>query len=140
MRRPTTHFVRVLSRLMSKNILKALNYIQYKLLIVTQEQYHTTKVIGHSVKSLQDVPMRRPATYFFNSFKQNYFSKSPQNIESWTIKAGFIYLYIISRNIVIAHSLKSLKDVPMTRPATHFVRVLSRLMSKNILKALNYIQ
>ena len=63
MRRPATHFVRVLSRLMSKNILKALNYIQYKLLIVTQEQYHTTKVIGHSVKSLQDVPMRRPATY-----------------------------------------------------------------------------
>ena len=51
------HFVKVLSRLMFKNILKALNYIQYKLLIVTQEQYHTTKVIGHSVKSLQDVPM-----------------------------------------------------------------------------------
>ena len=56
MRRPATHFVRVLNKLMSKNILKALNYIQYKLLIVTQEQYHTTKVISHSVKSLQDVP------------------------------------------------------------------------------------
>ena len=64
MRRPATHFVRVSNKLMSKNILKALNYIQYKLLIVTQEQYHTTKVIGISVKSLQDVPMRRPATYF----------------------------------------------------------------------------
>ena len=63
MRRPATHFVRVLNKLMSKNILKALNYIQYKLLIVTQEQYHTTKVISFSVKSLQDVPMRRPATY-----------------------------------------------------------------------------
>ena len=89
MRCPATHFVRVLNKLTSKNILKALNYIQYKLLIVTQEQYHTTKVIGHSVKSLQDVPMRRPATYFFNSFKQNYFSKSPKNIESYTMQAIF---------------------------------------------------
>ena len=52
MRRPATHFVRVLSRLVSKNILKALNYIQYKLLFVTQEQYHTTKVIGHAVTNM----------------------------------------------------------------------------------------
>ena len=52
------------------------------------------------------------------------------------MQAIFCYWDAISRNIVIAHSLKSLKDVPMRRPDTHFVRVLSRLMSKNILKAL----
>ena len=43
----------------------------------------------------------------------------------------------ISRNKVIAHSFKILEDVSMRRPATHFV---NKLMSKNILKALNYIQ
>ena len=92
------------------------------------------------LKKFRGRPNETSYYIFCNSFNQIDVPKSPQNIESWTMKAGFIYLYIISRNIVIAHSLKSLKDVPMRRPATHFVRVLNKLMSKNILKALNYIQ
>ena len=43
---------------------KTLNYIQYRLLCVTQETYRATKVIAESWKSPRDVHIRRPAIYF----------------------------------------------------------------------------
>ena len=60
MRRPTTYFVTVLIRLTSPNLPKALNHRQGRLAFVTREQYHAIKVIGHSLKSPEDVDMRRP--------------------------------------------------------------------------------
>ena len=64
MRRTATYFVTVLSRLMSTNLPKTLNYIQYRLLCVTQATYRAIKVIDDSLKISKDVLMRRPATYF----------------------------------------------------------------------------
>ena len=64
MRRPATYFVTVLNRLMSTNLPKTLNYIQYRLLCVTQATYRAIKVIDESWKIPKDVLMRRPATYF----------------------------------------------------------------------------
>ena len=36
---------------------KTLNYIQFRLLFVTGMQYQAIKVIGQSLKNLEDVPM-----------------------------------------------------------------------------------
>ena len=40
------------------------------MLFVTGVQYHPVKVIDESLKSSEDVPMRRPATYFVTVFKR----------------------------------------------------------------------
>ena len=64
MRRPTTYFVTVLIRLTSLSLPKTMNHRQCRLIFVTGVQYHAIKVIGHSLKSPEDVPMRRPASYF----------------------------------------------------------------------------
>ena len=64
MRRPAQYFVTVLNRLTSTNLPKTLNYIQYRLLCVTQATYRAIKVINDSWKIPKDVLMRRPATYF----------------------------------------------------------------------------
>ena len=65
MRRPATYFVTVFKRLTSQNLPKTLNISQYIMIFVTWVQYHPIKVIDESLKSSEDVPMRRPATYFF---------------------------------------------------------------------------
>ena len=60
MRRPTTYFVTVLIRLTSLSLTKTMNHRQCRLIFVTGVQYHAIKVIGHSLKSPEDVDMRRP--------------------------------------------------------------------------------
>ena len=64
MRRPATYFATVLNWLASTNLSKTLNYIQYKVLFVTQVSYHAIRVINEPWKSTKDVLMRRPATHF----------------------------------------------------------------------------
>ena len=62
--RTSNIFGKILNRLMSTYLPYTLNYIQYRLLCVTQATYREIKVIAKSWKSPKDVLMRRPATYF----------------------------------------------------------------------------
>ena len=70
MRRPATYFVTVFKRLTSPKLPKTLNFSQYIMLFVIGVQYHPIKVIDESLKSPEDVPMGRPATYFVTVFKR----------------------------------------------------------------------
>ena len=56
------------------------------------------------------------------------------------MQAGFCHWGAISRNIAIAHSLKSSEDAPMRRPTTYFVTVLIRLTSLSLPKTMNHRQ
>ena len=69
MRRPAAYFVTLFKRLTSPNLPKRPNFSQYIMLFVTGVQYHPIKVIDESLKSSEDVPMRRPATYFVTVLK-----------------------------------------------------------------------
>ena len=68
-RRPATYFVTVFKRLTSPNLPKTLNFSQYIMSFVTGVQYHPIKVIDESLKSPEDVPVRRPATYLLQFSK-----------------------------------------------------------------------
>ena len=70
MRRPSTYFVTVFKILTQPNLPKTLNFSHYIMSFVTGVQYHPIKVIDESLKSSEDVPMRRPATYFVTVFKR----------------------------------------------------------------------
>ena len=70
MRRPAAYFVTVCKRLTSPNLPKTLNLSQHIMLFVIGVQYHPIKVIDESLKNPEDVPMRRPATYFVTVFKR----------------------------------------------------------------------
>ena len=96
--------------------------------------------IAHSLKSSEDAPMRRPTTYFVTVLIRLTSLSLPKTMNHRQCRLIFVTGGQYHAIKVIGHSLKILEDVPMRRPATHFVRVLNKLMSKNILKALNYIQ
>ena len=68
MRRPATYFVTVLNRVMSTNLPKTLNYIQYMLLCVTLATYRAIKVIDESWKICQGRPYELSFNIFCNSF------------------------------------------------------------------------
>ena len=55
------------------------------MLFVTGVQYHPINVIGESLKSTEDVPMARPATYFVTVFKRLTSPNLPKNAEYLTI-------------------------------------------------------
>ena len=80
MRRPATHFATVLNWLVSTILPKTLNYIQYRLLCVTQATYRAIKVIYEPWKSPKDVLMRRPATYFATYFNWLASSNLPKTL------------------------------------------------------------
>ena len=50
------------------------------MLFVTGVKYHPIKVIDRSSKSPEDVPMRRPATYFVTVFKRLTHPKLPKTL------------------------------------------------------------
>ena len=54
--------------------------------------------MANSSRSPEDVPMRRPATYFFYSFKQIGDSESAKNTESYTMQAVICHWVTISCN------------------------------------------
>ena len=68
------------------------------MLFVTGVQYHPIKVIGESLKSPEDVPMRRPATYFVTFFQKIDVSKSPKNTEFFKIHNVICHWGAISSN------------------------------------------
>ena len=82
MRRPATYFVTVFKRLTSPNLPKTLNFSQYMMLFVTGVQYHPIKVIDESLKSPEDVPVRRPAIYFVTVFKRLTSPNIPKTLKS----------------------------------------------------------
>ena len=92
MRCPATYFVTVFKRLTSQNLPKTLNISQYIMLFVTGVQYHPIKVIDESLKSSEDVPMRRPATYFVTVFKR----LTSQNLPKTLNISQYIMLFVTS--------------------------------------------
>ena len=103
-------------------------------------QYHPIKVIDESLKSSEDVPMRRPATYFVTVFKRLTSPNLPKTLNF----SQHIMLFVTGVKYhpikVIDESLISTEDVPMGRPATYFVTVFKRLTSPNLPKTLNFSQ
>ena len=91
MRRPATHFVTVFKRLTYPNLPKTLNISQYIMLFVTGVQYHPIKVIDESLKSPEDVPMRRPVIYFSTVFKRLTFPNLPKTLNF----SQYIMLFLI---------------------------------------------
>ena len=78
MRRPATYFATVLNRIMSTNLPNTLNYLQYRLLCVTQMTYRAIKVICESWTSPKVVLMRRPAAHFVTVLNTGcFFSLAP---------------------------------------------------------------
>ena len=75
-------------------------------------QYHPIKVIDESLKSSEDVPMRRPATYFVTVFKRLTSPNLPKTLNL----SQHIMLFVTGvqyRQIkVIDASMKSSEDVP----------------------------
>ena len=140
MRRPATYFVTVFKRLTSPSLPKTLNFSQHIMLFVTGVQYHPIKVIDESLKSSEDVPMRRPATYFVTVFKILMSPNLPKTLNI----SQYIMLFVTGVQYhpikVIGESLKSPEDVPMARPATYFVTVFKGLTSLNLPKTLNLSQ
>ena len=104
------------------------------MLFVTGVQYHPVKVIDESLKSSEDVPMRRPATYFVTFFKRLTSPNLPKTMNF----SQYIMLFVTGVQYhpikVIGESLKSPEDVPMARPSTYFVTVFKRLTSLNLPK------
>ena len=84
MRRPQTYFAKVVNKLKPTYLPKTLNYIQYRLLCVTQATYREIKTIAKSWKSPKDVLMRRPPTYFAkvsNRLKPTYIQRTLKYIQ-----------------------------------------------------------
>ena len=98
MRRPATYFATYFNWLASSNLPKTLNYIQYRLLCVTQVPYHAINLIVKPWKISQGRPYETSCNIFCNSFKQNYVYKSPKHIELFTIQPSMCHTGHISRN------------------------------------------
>ena len=97
-RRPATYFANILNRLTSTNFPKTLNYLQYRVLFVTQVPYHAIKLIARSWKKSQGRPNETSCNIFCNSFKDIYIFLSPKNIKSYTIEGNICHLGAISCN------------------------------------------
>ena len=140
MRRPATYFVTVFKRLTYSKLPKTLNFSQYIMSFVTGVQYHPIKVIDESLKSSEDVPIKRPATYFVTVLKRLTQPNLPKTLNF----SQYIMLFVTGVQyhpiIVIDESMKSSEDVPMRRPATYFVTAFKRLTSQNLPKTLNISQ
>ena len=140
MRRPETYFAIVLKWLVSTNLPKTFNYIQYKVLFVTQVPYHAIRVINEPWKSTKDVLMRRPATYFATVLNWLASTNLPKTWNYIQYRVLFVIQVPYHAIRVINEPWKSTKDVLMRRPATHFVTVSNWLVSTILPKTLNYIQ
>ena len=119
---------------------KNTEYLTIYNLFVTGVQYHPIKVIDESLKSSEDVPMRRPATYFVTVFKRLTSPNLPKTLNFSQYMMLFVTGVQYHPIKVIDESLKSHEDVPMGRPATSFVTVFKRLTSPNLQKTLNFSQ
>ena len=135
---PVTFFATVLNRLACSNLPKTQNWIIYRLLFVTQVQYHAIKVIANSLKSPKDIPMRRPATYFLTVLKRLTSPNLSKTLNYVQYRLWFVTGGKYHPIKVIGHSLKRPEDVPIRRPTTYFVTVLIRLTSPNLPKTLNH--
>ena len=98
MRRPATYFATYFNWLASSNLPKTLNYIQYRLLCVTQVPYHAINLIFKPWKNSLGRPNETSCNIFCNSFKLIGVYKSPKNIESYTIQGIICHPGAISRN------------------------------------------
>ena len=87
MRRPATYFATYFNWLASSNLPKTLNYIQYRLLCVTQVPYHAIKLIVKSWKISQGRPYETSCKIFCKSLKQIEIYLYPKTIELHTIPA-----------------------------------------------------
>ena len=123
MRRPATHFATVLNWLVSTILPKTLNYIQYRLLCVTQVPYCTIRLITESWKKSQGRPNETSCNIFCNSFKLIGVYKSPKNIELYTIQAVMCHTGAISRNKIDCQVLKNI-------PRTSLWDVLQHILQK----------
>ena len=115
------------------------HYLWYLLLNCSRSTI-PKKVITHSLKSPEDVLMRRPATYFCKSLKQIGVSKLPKILNYIQYSLLFVTRVQYNTNKMMANSLRSPEDVPMRSPATYFFKVLSRLATQNLPKTLNHVQ
>ena len=140
MRRPAKYFATVLKWLVSTNLPKTLNYIQYKVLFVIQVPYNAIRVINEPWKSTKDVLMRRPATYFATVL--NWFASTnlPKTLNYIQHRVFFVTQVLYHAIRVTNEPWKNPKDVLMRRPATDFATDLKWLASTNLPKTLNHIQ
>ena len=139
MRRPAQYFATVLNRLTSTNLPKTLNYIQYRLLCVTQATNHAIKVSDESWKSTKDLLKRRPAQYFVTVLNILMSTNLPKTLNFIQCRLLCVTQATYRAIKVINGSWKIPKDILMRRPATCFVTVLNRLVSTNLPKTLIYI-
>ena len=140
MRRPSTYFATVLNWLPSTNLPKTLNYIQYKVLFVTQVLYHVIRVTNEPWKNPNDVLMRRPATDFATDLKWLASTNLPKTLNHIQYTVLFVTQVLYHAIGVSNEPWKNPKDVLMRRPATDFATDLKWLVSTNLPKTLTYIQ
>ena len=92
---------------MSTYLPYTLNYIQYRLLCVTQATYREIKTITKSWKSSKDVLMRRPATYFATVLNRIMSTNLPNTL-------NYLQYRLLQHKCVESSLVPSLEKVPRT--------------------------